>query len=105
MWREERRDSLPVSYTHLDVYKRQMLYFVDRKKNIIWRAGENISAAEVEAILVTHPQVAQVAVIAVPDELRDEEVMACVVAAPGADPGRPPRTPLPLHHGVHLAPQ
>jgi acyl-coenzyme A synthetase/AMP-(fatty) acid ligase len=56
-----------------------MLYFVDRKKNIIRRAGENISAVEVESLLITHPAVHQVAVIAVPDELRDEEVMACVI--------------------------
>ncbi|HSA89454.1 MAG TPA: AMP-binding protein [Burkholderiales bacterium] len=55
------------------------LHFVDRLKNIIRRAGENIAALEVEAALAGHPAVAQAAVIAVPDELRDEEVMACVV--------------------------
>jgi crotonobetaine/carnitine-CoA ligase len=60
-----------------------MLYFVDRKKNIIRRAGENIAAAEVEACLVAHAAVAQVAVVAVPDEIREEEVMACVVTMPG----------------------
>src|SRR6185503_11147108 len=55
------------------------LHFVDRLKNIIRRAGENIAALEVEAALAGHPAVAQVAVIAVPDPLRDEEVMACIV--------------------------
>jgi crotonobetaine/carnitine-CoA ligase len=60
-----------------------MLVFVDRKKNIIRRSGENIAAAEVEACLQAHEAVAQVAVLAVPDELREEEVMACVVAMPG----------------------
>jgi acyl-CoA synthetase (AMP-forming)/AMP-acid ligase II len=60
-----------------------MLYFVDRKKNIIRRAGENIAAAEVEATLQAHPAVAQVAVLAVPDEIREEEVMACVVPMAG----------------------
>src|SRR5688572_4522447 len=55
------------------------LHFVDRLKNIIRRAGENIAALEVEAALAGHPAVAQVAVIAVPDAVRDEEVMACVV--------------------------
>ncbi len=55
------------------------LHFVDRLKNIIRRAGENIAALEVEAALAGHPAIAQVAVIAVPDPLRDEEVMACVV--------------------------
>ena len=69
-----------------DVVRRSadgMLYFVDRKKNIIRRSGENIAAAEVEAVLQAHDAVAQVAVLAVPDELREEEVMACVVPMPG----------------------
>jgi acyl-CoA synthetase (AMP-forming)/AMP-acid ligase II len=55
------------------------LHFVDRLKNIIRRAGENIAALEVEAALAGHPAIGQVAVIAVPDTVRDEEVMACVV--------------------------
>jgi acyl-coenzyme A synthetase/AMP-(fatty) acid ligase len=63
-----------------------MLYFVDRKKNIIRRSGENIAAAEVEAVLQAHAAVAQVAVLAVPDEVREEEVMACVVPMPGVAP-------------------
>lgn len=56
------------------------LHFVDRLKNIIRRAGENIAALEVEAALAGHPAVRQVAVIAAPDEVRDEEVLACVVS-------------------------
>ena len=60
-----------------------MLLFVDRKKNIIRRSGENIAAAEVEAVLQAHPDIAQVAVLAVPDEVREEEVMACVVPMAG----------------------
>jgi crotonobetaine/carnitine-CoA ligase len=56
-----------------------MLHFVDRKKNIIRRSGENIAAAEVEALLQAHVAVKQVAVLAVPDETREEEVLACVV--------------------------
>ena len=56
------------------------LHFVDRRKNIIRRSGENIAALEVEAALAGHPAVFQVAVIAKPDAVRDEEVMACVVA-------------------------
>lgn len=58
-----------------------MLFFMDRKKNIIRRSGENVAAAEVEACLVTHPKVRQAAAIAVPDELREEEVMGCIVPA------------------------
>ncbi|MEH6402715.1 MAG: AMP-binding protein [Sneathiella sp.] len=63
-----------------------MLFFVDRKKNIIRRAGENIAAAEVEATLQSHEAVAQIAVIAVKDEVREEEVMACIVLMPGVQP-------------------
>ncbi len=63
-----------------------ILVFVDRKKNIIRRSGENIAAAEVEATLQAHPAVAQVAVLAVPDEIREEEVMACIVPMPDVTP-------------------
>ncbi|MBK8018056.1 MAG: AMP-binding protein [Betaproteobacteria bacterium] len=62
-------------------------YFMDRKKNIIRRSGENIAAAEVEACLTFHDSVKQVAVLAVPDDLREEEVMACIVAKPPAQAG------------------
>jgi acyl-CoA synthetase (AMP-forming)/AMP-acid ligase II len=57
------------------------LHFVDRRKNIIRRSGENIAALEVEAALADHPAIRQVAVIASPDPVRDEEVMACVILA------------------------
>ncbi len=57
--------------------------FVDRKKNIVRRSGENISSAEVEAVLAASPLVKQVAVAAVPDALRDEEVLACVIPTDG----------------------
>jgi acyl-coenzyme A synthetase/AMP-(fatty) acid ligase len=60
------------------------LYFVDRRKNVIRRSGENISALEVEAALVSHPAVTTVVVTAVPDELRGDEVAACVIPAPEA---------------------
>ncbi|MCH5372496.1 MAG: AMP-binding protein, partial [Planctomycetes bacterium] len=65
-----------------------MLHFIDRKKNIIRRSGENIAAAEVEALLLTHPDVQQAAVMAVKDEVREEEVLACLVLngeTPSAD--------------------
>ncbi|MEQ1612716.1 MAG: AMP-binding protein, partial [Hyphomicrobiaceae bacterium] len=55
-----------------------MLFFVDRSKNMIRRSGENIAAAEVEAVLQSAPWVAQVAVLACPDETRESEVLACV---------------------------
>jgi crotonobetaine/carnitine-CoA ligase len=51
---------------------------VGRTRDMIRRAGENVAAAEVEAVLVKHPGVAAAACIAVPDDLRGEEVKAYV---------------------------
>ena len=65
-----------------------LLHFVDRRKNIIRRSGENIAAAEVEALLQAHPLVEHVAVLAVKDEVREEEVLACIVLKNG-----PPEDP------------
>ena len=55
------------------------LYFVDRKKDIIRRRGENISSQEVENVLKRHPEVLDCAVLAVPSELGEDEVKAYVV--------------------------
>jgi len=55
------------------------LHFVDRKKNVIRRSGENISAVEVESVLNQHPRVKASAVAATPDAVRGDEVLACVV--------------------------
>ncbi len=63
-----------------------MLFFVDRKKHVVRRAGENIAAAEVELVLLAHPSVKQVAVLPAPDELREEEVLACVELRDGYAP-------------------
>lgn len=63
------------------------LFFVDRKKNVIRRSGENIAAVEVESILMRHPAIASAAVAAVPDDLRGDEVFACIV--PKATPQDP----------------
>jgi acyl-CoA synthetase (AMP-forming)/AMP-acid ligase II len=63
------------------------LHFVDRRKNLIRRSGENISAMEVEGVLLAHPAVAAAGVTAVPDELRGDEVMACIVRKPGSATG------------------
>ena len=58
------------------------LHFVDRRKNVIRRSGENIAAVEVEGALRQHPGVAGVAVAPTADPVRGEEVFACVVAQP-----------------------
>ena len=56
------------------------LYFIDRRKNVIRRSGENIAAVEVESVLRRHPAIREVAVAATPDAVRGDEVLACVVA-------------------------
>jgi acyl-CoA synthetase (AMP-forming)/AMP-acid ligase II len=63
------------------------LFFLDRKKNIIRRSGENIAGIEVESAVLTHPAVGQVAVLAARDEIRGEEVMAVVATKPGYTAG------------------
>jgi acyl-CoA synthetase (AMP-forming)/AMP-acid ligase II len=55
------------------------LHFVDRKKNVIRRSGENISAIEVEGVLMRHPAVKNAAVAPTPDAMRGDEIFACVV--------------------------
>jgi carnitine-CoA ligase len=54
-------------------------YFVDRAKDMIKRAGENVAASEVEAVIQQHPKVFDCAVIGLPDPLRDEAIKAFVV--------------------------
>ena len=62
------------------------LYFVDRKKDIIRRRGENISSQEVEDVIKSHPDVLDCAAIAVPSELGEDEVKVYITARPGAQP-------------------
>ena len=59
------------------------LTITGRLKDVIIRKGENISAKEVEDLLFTHPQVADVAVVGLQDAERGERVCAVVVTAPG----------------------
>jgi acyl-CoA synthetase (AMP-forming)/AMP-acid ligase II len=60
-----------------------LLFFVDRKKNIVRRSGENISVVEVESVLDAFPEVAAVAVAPVADDVRGEEVCALIKLARG----------------------
>lgn len=57
-----------------------------RKKDIIIRKGENLSAKAIEDELHEHPKIADVAVIGLPDRASGERVCACVVLRPGTDP-------------------
>ena len=59
----------------------------DRKKDVIISGGENISSIEVEDAIFSHPDVAEVAVIGIPDEKWGELVLALVVKAPGSGLG------------------
>ena len=59
-------------------------FFVDRKKDMIKRAGENVSASEVEETLKQHPAVFDAAVVGVPDPVRDQAIKAYVLLAEGA---------------------
>lgn len=59
------------------------LYFVDRKKDMVRRGGENVSSQEVEHVLRSHPCVEEAAVVPVPDPVWGEEVKAFVVLRPG----------------------
>jgi crotonobetaine/carnitine-CoA ligase len=57
------------------------VYHAGRLKDMIRRSGENVAAREVEEVLLTHPSVKLVAVTAVPDEIRGEEVKAYYVSS------------------------
>jgi crotonobetaine/carnitine-CoA ligase len=59
-------------------------FFVARKKDIIRRRGENISGAELDRVVSSHPQVLEAAAIGVPSDLGEEEIMVVVVRKPDA---------------------
>lgn len=61
------------------------LYIVDRKKDMVISGGVNIYPREIEEVLITHPDVADVAVIGVPDEKWGESLKAYVVSKSGSD--------------------
>ena len=60
-------------------------FYVSRKKDIIRRRGENIAGAELDRVIGQHPGVLEVAAIAVPSELGEDEIMAVTVRRPGVD--------------------
>ena len=70
-----------VGYVDEDGY----VYIHDRVKDMIVSGGENVYPAEVESVLFAHPDIADVAVIGVPDERWGEAVKAVVVRSGGAD--------------------
>jgi len=58
-------------------------FYVSRKKDIIRRRGENIAGAELDRVIGQHPDVAEVAAIAVPSEMGEDDIMAVVARRPG----------------------
>jgi long-chain acyl-CoA synthetase len=61
------------------------LFLADRLKDMIVTGGENVYSVEVEAVIIRHPAVAQVAIIAIPDEKWGEIVHAVVVPEAGVE--------------------
>lgn len=58
-------------------------FFHARQKDIIRRRGENLSGAEIDTVIATHPDVQECATIGVPSELGEEEILCAVVPRPG----------------------
>ena len=67
---------------HLD--EDGFLYIVDRKKDLILSGGQNIYPADIEAVMLENPDVAEVAIIGVPSERWGETPLAVVVMRPGS---------------------
>jgi len=60
------------------------IYYLDRIKDMICRGGENVYPREIEEVIASHPSVLEVAVIGVPDERLQEEIMAVISLKEGA---------------------
>jgi len=78
-------------------------YFVDRKKDMVRRGGENIASQEVEHVLRARPGVADAAVIGVPDPIWGEEVKAYVVLKEGESEASLPPAAIFAHCAERLA--
>jgi fatty-acyl-CoA synthase len=76
------------------------LWFVDRRADLIKSGGENIASAEVERVIAQHPEVAEVAVIGVPDAQWDEVPKAFVILR---DPGAATAEDIRAHCIANLA--
>jgi long-chain acyl-CoA synthetase len=70
-----------VGYVDEDGY----FWITDRKKDLIIKAGENISPRTIEEVLFKHPKVSEAAVIGMKDAVYGEEIKAFLVLKPGQD--------------------
>ncbi|MFZ9320990.1 MAG: class I adenylate-forming enzyme family protein [Hylemonella sp.] len=89
-----------------DIFRRDAngyYWIVGRIKDMIKRAGENIAAIEVEAVLRSLPEIEEAAVVAVPDPLRREEVKAYLKLRPGLTPEDVPPARVFAHCATQLA--
>ena len=94
------RGSRSVSYTHLDVYKRQPQYYfagdgakkdeegniwlLGRVDDVMNVSGHRLSTTEIESALVSHPKVAEAAVVGANDEMTGQAVVAFVILRAGS---------------------
>ena len=83
--------------------ERGYFYIVGRIKDMIRRAGENIAAREVEAVLRGLPEVVEAAAVPVPDATRGEEVKAYIVLGPSVRPSDMPPERVIAHCEANLA--
>lgn len=79
------------------------LFLCDRKSDMIISGGVNIYPAEIEAVLIAHPKVVDVAVFGVPDDDWGESVKAVIQPADGAEAGEPLAADILAYAAVHLA--
>jgi acyl-CoA synthetase (AMP-forming)/AMP-acid ligase II len=72
-----------------DLFRRDadgFMTVIGRLKDVIRRSGENVSAAEVEGVLCAMPEIVEAAALAVPDEMRGEEIKICLTLRAGLTP-------------------
>jgi len=62
------------------------LTFVDRKKDALRRRGENVSSVQLEAAIVSHPKIAEAAVVAIRSDMTEDDIKACIVLSAGDPP-------------------
>lgn len=60
--------------------------FVDRKKDAVRRRGENVSSVQLEQAILAHPNVAEAAIVAVPSEMTEDDIKACLVLTEAVTP-------------------
>jgi crotonobetaine/carnitine-CoA ligase len=87
-------DAFRQLWYHTGDYGRRLpsgaLAFVDRKKDALRRRGENISSIELEAAIDGHPDIVESAILAVPSDLVEDDIRACIVTREGAILGPEP---------------